>query len=78
MNIKLLTIVSVIISFSGCGLARPPVESEGHINTGSIDDVGEIPATVSKTNFLPEPEMKPRLETYTVIVSDVPVKDRLF
>jgi general secretion pathway protein D len=63
---------------SACGLTRSLEESAGHINKGSIDKSGEIPAAISKITLLPEPETRPKLETYTVVVSDVPVKDLLF
>jgi len=63
---------------TACGLTRPPSNSEGHISKDSVQAVAEIPETISKTTLLPEPELKPSLETYTVVVSDVPVKDLLF
>ena len=78
MIIKIILTLNLLILMSGCGLTKPPEESEGHITKKSINDSGAIPETISKTIILPEPEEKPSLETYTVIVSDVPVKDLLF
>jgi len=78
MLIRLFTIIYIVFALMACELARPPIESEGHITKETINDAGEIPATTGKTNLLPEPEIKPQLETYTVVVSDVPVKDLLF
>ena len=60
-----------------CGPTRPPERSQGHIDKVS-EQTGEIPATVSQTTLLPEPEIRPKLETYTVVVSGVSVKDLLF
>jgi len=78
MIIRNLITLNLLLALTACGLARPPEQSEGHITKASIDAVGEIPETISKTVLLPEPESKPSLETYTVVVSDVPVKDLLF
>jgi MSHA type pilus biogenesis protein MshL len=78
MLIRLLIINYALFALMACGVARPPEMSEGHLTKESIDEKGEIPEAVGKTTLLPEPESKPRLETYTVVVSDVPVKDLLF
>ncbi len=61
-----------------CGPTRPPEHSEGHITKDTIPEVSEIPQPVEKTTLLPVPKPRPKLETYTVIVSDVPAKDLLF
>lgn len=63
---------------SACGVTRPPEQSEGHISADSVKEESVIPAPVSQTTLLPEPTFRPKLETYTVVVSDVPVKDLLF
>ncbi len=63
---------------TACTLSRPPEQSEGHLSKADIVPAAEIPAPVTQTTLLPEPELRPRLETYTVIVSDVPAKDLLF
>lgn len=75
---ELIIILYFLNIISGCGLSRPPEESKGHITKNTVDEVEDIPQTVVQTAFLPEPELSPKLETYTVIVSDVPVKDLLF
>ena len=78
MIIRILITTHLLFVLLACGLTKPPEESEGHITKKMIGNNGEIPETVSKTVLLPEPELTPKLETYTVIVSDVPVKDLLF
>ncbi len=60
-----------------CGPTRPPERSQGHLDTAG-EDLREIPAPVSQTTLLPPPALRPQLETYTVVVSNVPVKDLLF
>lgn len=63
---------------AGCGLTRPPEKSKGHISESDIVSAENIPLPVSQTTLLPEPAYRPKLETYTVIVSDVPAKELLF
>ncbi len=70
--------LTLLFSLNGCGPTRPPEESEGHIVAKQVDKESVIPAPVSQTTLLPKPQIRPRLETYTVVVSDVPVKDLLF
>jgi len=72
--------VSLILALglNGCGPVRPPEESKGHITDKLIEEKSVIPAPVSQTTLLPKPKLRPKLETYTVVVSDVPVKDLLF
>ena len=45
-----------------------------------LDDPGieSIPAPVASAPVLPRPEQRPDLETYTVVVNDVPVRELLF
>lgn len=63
---------------TACELTRPPEKSEGHITAEDITPAENIPAPVSQTTLLPKPAIRPKLETYTVIVSDVPAKELLF
>ncbi|MDH5710164.1 MAG: pilus (MSHA type) biogenesis protein MshL [Gammaproteobacteria bacterium] len=51
--------------------------SEGHLKGGD-EAVDAIPAPVIDVPVLPEPEPRPNLETYTVIVNQVPVRELLF
>ena len=73
-----LVIVFILCTLTACGLSKKPEESKGHITKDSIINTGEIPHTVNQTIMLPEPEIRPNLETYTVVVSDVPAKELLF
>ena len=74
---------SIILVFTGlwitaCGPTRPPETSQGHIKQSDIVSAENIPSPVNQTTLLPEPAYRPKLETYTVIVSDVPAKELLF
>ena len=73
----LLTVLCLSLSLVSCGPTRPPEPSAGH-----LDEVEEkqasIPEAVAQTTLLPVPEPRPQLETYTVVVSGVTVKDLLF
>jgi MSHA type pilus biogenesis protein MshL len=62
---------------ASCGATNPPEVSDGHL---TLDDRAEesIPETVSRVPVLPKPTMRPDLETYTVIVDDVPIRELLF
>ena len=73
-----LCICFLLLVLVGCGPTRPPEQSEGHITDADVQSPGAIPQPVSRPTLLPEPELRPKLETYTVIVNDVPVKDLLF
>jgi MSHA biogenesis protein MshL len=70
--------LALSLSVPGCGPTRPPEESKGHIDDDLIEKESSIPAPVSQTTLLPVPRKRAKLETYTVVVSDVPVKDLLF
>lgn len=67
---------------SACGASNPPRMSPGHISTidAAADDAAgkAIPRLVTRAPVLPVPKPAPRLETYTVVVADVPVKELLF
>jgi general secretion pathway protein D len=56
--------------------AREP--STGHLRAEAPVPVGAIPAPVGGVPVLPPPRPAPRLETYTVVVNDVPVRELLF
>lgn len=67
----------MLLALAGCGATRPPVVSEGHIGTDA-DDTASIPSPVIQAPILPAPQQRPNLETYTVIVNQVPVRELLF
>jgi MSHA biogenesis protein MshL len=58
----------------------PKIEqSEGHISTESkLTAPAEIPPPITQAPVVPPPKPQTRLETYTVIVNQVPVKELLF
>ena len=75
---KFLFVLGISFLLGACGPTKPPERSEGHIDDDVVEEEAVIPAPLSQTTLLPEPKLRPRLETYTVVVSDVPVKDLLF
>ena len=72
-----LAVLGLTLSLISCGPTRPPQFSEGHIDKVA-EKQADIPAAISQTTLLPVPEVREQLETYTVVVSGVSVKDLLF
>ena len=82
-NMHRFSTTSIFLVFAtfltaSCGLTRPPESSKGHIARSDIVSAANIPSPVNQTTLLPEPAYRPKLETYTVIVSDVPARELLF
>jgi len=75
--LAMLSAVGLVVALGACGATNPPEMSEGHI---SIDDEASasIPEAITQSPVLPKPEQRPNLETYTVIVNQVPVRELLF
>lgn len=69
--------IGVCAALSSCGATNPPTKSEGHIKAPAEASV-DIPQTVNAAPTLPAPLQRPDLETYTVIVNQVPVRELLF
>lgn len=69
-----LVLSSAVIS---CGPTRSIDQSTGHISNVA-DKQADIPAPIAQTTLLPPPTFRPKLETYTVVVSGVSAKDLLF
>ncbi|MBE9561141.1 MAG: pilus (MSHA type) biogenesis protein MshL [Proteobacteria bacterium] len=64
-----------------CGASNPPTPSEGHIKSTSAKAAAEkaaIPQPVKQVPTLPRPGQRKKLETYTVVVNQVPVRELLF
>lgn len=61
----------------GCG-PRPIPTTAGHLQDRGAQTKGEIPVPVRQPVVLPPPKPAPRTELYTVVVSDVPVRELLF
>lgn len=68
---------ALCLALMSCGPTRPPEQSTGHL-TEVNEPATDIPAPVVQTTLLPPPQIRPKLETYTVVVSGVPAKDLLF
>ena len=67
----------LLLLLAACGASNPPTMSEGHLG-GDIVTADVIPSPVIEAPILPEPELRPNLETYTVVVNQVPVRELLF
>lgn len=73
----------ILLWLTGCAHESAITPSQGHI--GSEQDTkaatapsGEIPKPVKKPGYVPPPKPKAKEQTYSVVVSDVPVKEILF
>ncbi len=70
-------LLAALAWLAACAATHPPAQSPAHLSRAS-EPVGEIPAPVQQTPFLPQPKLSTPPETYTVTVSDVSVKELLF
>jgi len=79
MDIRIIksSLLFGLLAVAGCGASNPPQVSDGHL---MIDEpaVESIPEAVAHVAVLPRPEQRPDLETYTVVVHDVPIRELLF
>jgi general secretion pathway protein D len=75
-----LTLAALLLAGCSAHAPAPREPSSGHLRPApeAPAGAGEIPAPVVSTPILPEPEDTASLETYTVVVSQVPVKELLF
>ena len=73
-----MAIVAVFVV--ACGATNPPTPSEGHIKAtpDSEKEADTIPKPVTQVLSLPRPGKREKLETYTVVVNQVPVSELLF
>ena len=72
---------AVATSIVACGATNPPTISEGHIKSTSESEAAEkasIPLPVTQVPALPRPGKRKKLETYTVVVNQVPIRELLF
>lgn len=65
-----------LIGLPGCTLTPQQVDP-GHVNS-PIANAADIPAPVQRVPMLEPPRAAAPLETYSVVVTDVPVRDMLF
>ena len=66
-----------LMLMTGCGASNPPEVSDGHLIYEEPDPTS-IPEPVTSVPVLPKPTQRPDLETYTVVVHDVPIRELLF
>ncbi len=71
------SVFSALFVLAGCGASNPPEMSKGHLGMDE-EELASIPEPVIQAPVLPAPEQRPNLETYTVIVNQVPVRELLF
>lgn len=77
--LRLCVSVALTALVVACGATNPPAVSEGHIKTGNKTiDKTDIPLPVSQVPALPRPGKREKLETYTVVVNQVPIRELLF
>ncbi len=57
---------------------QPRDHSPGHLSRAPVAAPVEIPEPVARTPFIPPPKPEAPVETYTVVVNEVPVKELLF
>jgi hypothetical protein len=72
--------VVIAVTLSAC-VAPPPQPREtssGHLSEKPTVVPAEIPEPVAQAPFVPPPKPEPPVETYTVVVNEVPVKELLF
>jgi general secretion pathway protein D len=81
MKLEWVSAAAVVALVAGCEGMIPkerPVSS-GHVSTTTPAPAApSIPSPVSRVPVVPVPEPAPPVETYTVVVNDVPVKELLF
>ena len=72
--------VLAVLLLQACQAPPPRPVSEGHLSTQpqATTPAQVIPQPVRSTPFVPPPRPTPPEETYTVVVSEVPVKELLF
>jgi MSHA type pilus biogenesis protein MshL len=76
---RICLLASLLAPLLACGPARNPDITDAHLSQNDVPQPAEsIPEPVSSTTLLPKPVSRPALETYTVVVNDVPVKELLF
>jgi len=68
---------------AGCAHESKVQPSSGHIDASAVDNAkpsasANIPAPVRPQAYVPPPRPKPKEQTYSVVVNEVPVKEILF
>lgn len=73
----------VLMALTGCAHESTITPSQGHIGSGQEAQTAtaapsDIPKPVKKPAYIPPPKPKAKEQTYSVVVSDVPVQEILF
>ena len=76
-SIQLLCAWLYALLLGACTIPEPRDRSDAHLGT-AVRPRAAIPEPVRQVALLPPPEPAPALETYTVVVNEVPVKELLF
>ncbi len=76
---KICVSIGIAVLVVACGATNPPTISQGHIKSEPVTkQKGDIPEPVTQVPVLPRPGTRQTLETYTVVVNQVPVRELLF
>jgi general secretion pathway protein D len=82
MTMKKLWLLLSIAALAGCAHQTPIPPSQGHVGSEQEALVtppsGDIPKPVKKITYVPPPKPKVKEQTYSVVVSAVPVQEVLF
>ncbi|WP_158228991.1 pilus (MSHA type) biogenesis protein MshL [Chitinimonas sp. BJB300] len=72
-----LVLIAPLLLFAGCATHPLSVTPGRHAQAPALRPQ-DLPATVDRPNFLPPPSANAKADTYSVVVSNVPVRDLLF
>ncbi|RME33350.1 MAG: pilus (MSHA type) biogenesis protein MshL [Gammaproteobacteria bacterium] len=77
---RILIAVCASLVLAACSqmVPKPPEPSEQHLRPQAANPPGEAPEVVTTAPYVPPPEPQPQAERYTLVVSEVPVKEVLF
>jgi general secretion pathway protein D len=81
MTMKKFWLFLSIVSLAGCAHQTPIPASQGHLGSDQEAQVApseDIPKPVKKAIYVPPPRPKAKEQTYSVVVSSVPVQEVLF
>ncbi len=83
MMTKKIWLLMAIAGLAGCAHQTPFTPSAGHVGSAQDNEKnaapsGDIPKPVKKLAYVPPPKPKAKEQTYSVVVSDVPVQEVLF
>ncbi len=74
-----ITCAMFALALSGCYKSSVLPQSEGHIKPAAVKTPeSDLPSPARVSNFVPAPKPAVKAPTYTVVVSEVPVKELLF